>query len=57
MIRGSNTKNSLQELELILFDMKNNNFDFDGIIPETALSDVEEDIEELMQEREVKDWL
>lgn len=51
MIRGSNTNNSLQELELILSEMGNSNFDFDGIIPESAQSDVREDIEELMQER------
>ena len=55
MIRGSNTNNSLQELELILFEMENNNFDYDGVDPESAQLEVEEDIDELMQERKVKD--
>ncbi|GAG77577.1 unnamed protein product [marine sediment metagenome] len=55
MIRGSNTKNSLQELELILSEMRNSNFDYDGVDPETAQSEVREDIEELMQEKKVRD--
>ena len=49
MIRGSNTNNSLQELELVLFEMENNNFDYDGVDPESAQLEVEEDIDELIR--------
>jgi len=51
MERGYNTNNTLRELELIKFQMKNGGFDYDGVIPESALEDVEEDIEILIESK------
>ena len=47
MMRGSNTNNSLQELVSILKGMRDGNFDYDGRDPDSAQSEVIEDINEL----------